>query len=117
MGVRLRLPLGVELVAFQDAHLARLAFDDPGVLDAFDSDAAGAGEVVGHAIVALAHAVLFEPADGKARVGIEFALNAAEVFIEFGIDELQCSFHAHRAVVGFQYRLVARKNTHARPNG
>lgn len=51
------------------------------MFDAFDRNATGAGEVVGHAIITLAVAVLQEPGDGKAGVGIELALDATQTLL------------------------------------
>ncbi len=86
-------------------------------VDAFDRDATRTGEVVGHAVIPLAVSVLLEPGDGKAGVGVELALDAAKIFVEFPIDQLQRGLDAHRAVVGFQHGLVAREDAHAGADG
>ena len=41
----------------------------------------------------------------KAGIGIELALDAAEILVQLTIDELKRGLYAHRAVVGLQHRL------------
>ena len=62
-------------------------------------------------------AVLLEPGDREPRLRIELALDAAQVLVEFTVDELQCRLHRHRAVVGFQHCLAAAEDAHAWTDG
>ena len=75
VGVGIRLPLASISVTLQDAHLAGRTFHDPGMLHAFDRDAARGGDVVRRAIVTGLQPVLFEPGDGKTGIGVELALD------------------------------------------
>ena len=94
---------------FQKPHFTRRAFDDPGMFHALDGDTPCSGEVVGDSILSLTHAVLLEPGDGKTCFGIELTLDATEIFVELGIDQLQGGLHRHRAVISLKNRLVSAR--------
>ena len=115
--VVLRVPIVVEFITRKNADLTRSAFDDARVLDTIDRNTAGAGKVVSDTVIPLASPVLLEPGDGEPRVRVELTLDTAEVFVEFPIDELKRSLHAHRTVIGFQNGLVPREHAHAGADG
>ena len=65
-------------------------------------------------VVARGQAVLLEPGNGEAGIRVKFALDAAQILVEFAIDQLQRGLHGHRAVIGFQHGLTAAVDAHAR---
>ena len=114
VGIGRRIPAGVDLVAFEDADLAGGAVHDSGMLHAVDRDSARRGYAVRGTVVAHFHAVLFEPRDSEAGIGVEFAPDSAQILVKLAVDELQSCLHGHQAVVGFQHGLVAAEDAHAR---
>ena len=86
--VALRLPIIVEFIARQDAHLAGSALDDPGMLNALDRNTSSPSKAIGQAVISFRHAMLLEPGDRKARVSVELALDAAEILVQLCIDQL-----------------------------
>ena len=52
-----------------------------------DRDTARCGNAVRGAVVPRGQAVLLEPGDGEAGIGVEFALDTAQILVEFAVDE------------------------------
>ena len=107
VAVVFRVPIVVEFVSREDADLTCGAFDNAGVLDAIDGNTARTGKVVGNAIIPLAGPILLKPGDGEPGICVELTLDAAEIFVEFPIDDLKRGLHAHRAVIGFKNGFIA----------
>ena len=66
---------------------------------------------------AFVHAVLLEPGQSPAGVGIVLALLLGEVLVQVEVDELQSRAHAHGLAVRLQDFAVAGEDGHAGADG
>ena len=71
----------------EQAHLARAGGEDAAFDDAGDAGVFGFGQGFGDAVFALVEALLLEPRQGPAAVGVKVAFLLGEHFVEHLVDE------------------------------
>ncbi len=116
-GVGLGRPVAGILRPLHEPDLAAAGFDDAGIPDAVNSRAAGAGEDVGLTEFTVLPAVLLEPPEAEAGVGVGLAAGIREVLVEFAVDEGEGVVDRHRGSVRFKDGGVPREDPHPRPDG
>lgn len=108
-----RIPASGQLIPPQQADLAATGANDASLVQAAHASVLGLGECLGIAERTFPHAILLEPGDSPAGVGIVLALILSLDLIENLIDETQSGPDRHRLPVGFDDFGIAREDAHA----
>src|SRR5262249_16733388 len=75
------------------------------------------GELLGTTEVTIREAVLFEPGDGPAAVGVEVALLLGQRLVEGLVHQRERIAHGERLALGVEHLRVTGGDRHARTNG
>jgi len=110
-----RVPIGCELLRFEQADLACFRGEDDG--HAAQAGVLGFRERFRAAVLAFGETVLFEPDQCPAGFSVEIALLFGKDFIQDFVDERERLADGDRPAFGVEDLRVARVHGHARANG
>src|SRR5205823_44299 len=114
---RARIPVAGELIPAQQTNFAALSPQDACLDKGTYRTVLGLGERLSDTVRPFLHAILFEPRDSPACIGVVLALLLGQHLVKRLIDELERSAYAHRGAIRFKHLAVAREDGHTRANG